>query len=135
MHALDFECGPGRYTVPIASIVGTEGVVYALDMHPLAIQMVERAARQQGLTNVGSIRSSCATGLGPETIDVAFLFDTLHDVEDMESVLRELRRLLNPKGRLLYKDHTLNGVPLCEMMVQSGFRLVNESGVSSFVKS
>jgi len=88
-----------------------------------AIQMVERADRKQGLTNVRR-----ATGLGPETIDVAFLFDTLHDVRDKKSVLGELRRVLKPKGRLLYKDHTLNGVPLREMMVQSGFRLVNESG-------
>ncbi len=132
MSVLDFGCGPGRYTIPTASIVGEEGTVYAVDVHPLALQMVEKAAQREGNTNVRPIRSSCATGLEPETIDIVLLFDTLHDVEDKEAVLAEIRQLLKPNGRLLYKDHTLNGAPLRELMLRSGFRLVEESEVLSF---
>jgi len=134
MRVVDFGCGPGRCTFPTASIVGEEGVVYAVDAHPLAIQMVEKAARKAGLTNIKTIRSSCTTGLEPETIDVALLFDTLHDVDDKEAVLGELHRVLRPKGRLLYKDHTLNGEHLIELMRSSDFRVASKSEILSFVK-
>ena len=44
MRVLDFGCEPGRYTIPAASLVGPEGIVYAVDVHLLAIRMVEKAA-------------------------------------------------------------------------------------------
>jgi len=134
MHVLDFGCGPGKYTVHAASIVGAEGVVYALDIHPLAIKMVEKTARKQRLTNIRPICSSCTTGLEPATIDLALLFNTLHDVDDKDGVLAEIRRVLKPNGRLVYRDHTLNGTPLLELMQRAGFCLVEESQVQSFAK-
>ncbi len=33
---VDYGCGPGRYTIPVARMVGKEGRVYAIDIHPLA---------------------------------------------------------------------------------------------------
>ena len=39
---LDYGCGIGSYTIPAARIVGTAGVVHALDMHPLAVETVEK---------------------------------------------------------------------------------------------
>ena len=134
MNVLDFGCGPGRYTVPTAWIVGSGGVVYALDIHPLAIRMVENKTRQRGLTNVRLICSSCATGLEFEMLDAVLLLDTLHDVEDKDAVLGEIRRVLKPNGRLLYKDHTLRGAQLITLMKSKGFRMVGEGEMLSFLK-
>jgi len=39
---LDYGCGIGFNTIPAAEIVGREGTVYALDVHPLAIKSVEK---------------------------------------------------------------------------------------------
>jgi len=39
---LDYGCGIGFNTIPAAEIVGEEGTVYALDIHPLAIKSVEK---------------------------------------------------------------------------------------------
>lgn len=36
-HVLDYGCGPGFCTIPAAKIVGSQGMIYALDIHPLAI--------------------------------------------------------------------------------------------------
>ena len=40
-HVLDYGCGPGGYVIPLAELVGTSGKIYALDIHPLAIEMVQ----------------------------------------------------------------------------------------------
>jgi len=35
---LELGCGPGFFTIPAGKIVGEEGLVYALDLHPLALE-------------------------------------------------------------------------------------------------
>ena len=136
MHVLDFGCGPGRYAIPAAEIVGSEGRVYAVDVHPLAIQMTKRAAARAGLTNINLTRSDRATGLLSESADVVLLHDALHDVDEKGSVLSELCRVLKPEGRLSYRDHSLQGERLLSLMRASGFQLSKETATQLlFVKS
>ena len=47
MMVVDYGCGPGRYTLPIAKLIGEKGKVFAVDIQPLAISMVkEKAAKE-----------------------------------------------------------------------------------------
>jgi len=39
---LDYGCGIGSFSIPAAKMVGNDGIVYALDIHPLAIKAVEK---------------------------------------------------------------------------------------------
>ena len=88
------------------------------------------------MTNLHTINSDCGTGLAPESVDVALLYDALHDVENNESVLREIHRVLKPRGSLSYKDHTLNGEALLSLMTSCGFTLSTETPTQlSFRKS
>lgn len=121
MRVLDFGCGPGRYTLPAAGLVGGEGIVYAVDVHPLAIGMVERKVRRDRLSNVLTIRTECVTGLSSGSIDIVLLFDALHDMENKMAVLTEIHRVLDQNGRLQYKDHSLFGDQLVSLMESSGF--------------
>ena len=41
---LDFGCGPGSYIIHVSKTVGERGKVYALDIHPLAIEKVKSIA-------------------------------------------------------------------------------------------
>jgi len=106
-HVLDYGCGPGSYSIVAAELVGTSGKVYALDIHPLAIQRVQEIASKKRLTNIETIRSACATGLPNSSIDVILLYDTLHDLSDSNGVLGELHRILKPDGILSLSDHHL----------------------------
>jgi ubiquinone/menaquinone biosynthesis C-methylase UbiE len=38
-QALDFGCGPGVFTLMLAEKTGQSGLVYALDIHPLAVKI------------------------------------------------------------------------------------------------
>jgi len=104
---LDYGCGPGSYTTVAAQLVGNSGKVYALDIHPLAVQQVQKIAAKKRLTNIETILSDCATGLPDESMDVVLLYDILHGLSEPDEVLAELHRVLKPNGILSFNDHHL----------------------------
>lgn len=104
-HVLDYGCGPGAYITAASELVGKSGRIYALDIHPLAIQRVQSIASKKQLTNVETICSDCETGLPDKSVDVVLLYDTFHDLGDPHGVLEELHRVLKPDGILSFSDH------------------------------
>jgi len=126
-HVLDYGCGPGSYVVALAELVGESGEIYALDIHPLAIQMVQGIASREQLTNVETICSDCKTGLPDNTVDVALLYDILHDLGDPNGVLQELHRVLKPDGILSFTDHHLKENKIVSRLTNGGlFRLLKK---------
>jgi len=121
MFVLDFGCGPGGFSLAAARMVAPEGRVYALDMHPLAVRSVRSAAQRQGLSNIQAIQGCDVVGLHEESIDIALLYDVLHDFPEPESVLSGLHRVLKPKGRLSVKDHHIRGNALLAAVTFGGF--------------
>ena len=104
-QVLDFGCGPGSYIAPVAELVGATGKIYALDVNPAALQMVQALASKRQLKNVETILSDCKTGLPDEITDVVLLYDAFHDLNSPDEVLEELRRVLKPSGILSFNDH------------------------------
>jgi ubiquinone/menaquinone biosynthesis C-methylase UbiE len=123
-RVLDYGCGPGSYTPPLAELVGESGMVYALDIHPLAVRMVQNVIEKRQLANVETIHSDCDTGLPDSSVDVVILYDALHDLHDRNTVLQELCRVLRPTGVLSLNDHHLKSDELVSEVTGSGlFRL------------
>lgn len=103
---LDFGCGPGSFTTPAARLVGDKGNVYALDIHPLAIESVKRKAKKKHLTNITTILSDRETGLPEESVDVALVYDMIHSVRNRQALLKEIHRVIKPDGLLsVYAEH------------------------------
>jgi ubiquinone/menaquinone biosynthesis C-methylase UbiE len=124
---LDYGCGPGSYIAPLAKLVGESGQIYALDVHPLAIQAVQRIASQKKLTSVQTILSDCQTGLPPASVDVVLLYDILHDLIDCNRVLAELHRILKDTGILSVNDHHLKRDEITSKITSNGlFKLATE---------
>ena len=136
-HLLDFGCGPGGYVLPASKLVGETGKVYALDVTPLAIKMVNNITEKNDLKNVQTILSDCATGLPNESLDVAMLYDVLHGLEDKEAVLKELHRVLKYNGLLSFSDHHLKEQDILLMLTGGKlFRLLKKNEYTySFVKT
>jgi ubiquinone/menaquinone biosynthesis C-methylase UbiE len=133
---LDYGCGPGSYVPPLAELVGTSGKIYALDIHPLAVQKVQRIASRMQLANVETICSDCATGLPDGAVDVVLLYDTLHALSDLDGVLQELHRVLRPDGILSLSDHHLPEDQILSQVTKNAwFRLsAKGSRTYSFMK-
>ena len=97
---LDYGCGIGSFSIPAAKMVGDDGVVYALDIHPLAIKAVEKKIEKKQIANIKTILSSRGTGLQDESVDVVLLYDVFQMVSDRDKLLDELHRVLKLGGVL-----------------------------------
>jgi ubiquinone/menaquinone biosynthesis C-methylase UbiE len=135
-HVLDYGCGSGSYITAVAKLVGKSGKIYALDIHPLAIQMVQRIASKNQLANVETILSNCKTGLPDESVDVVLLYDTFHDLSNPDEVLEELHRILKSNGILSFSDHHMKEDEIVSRVTDKGsFRLSRKGERTySFVK-
>ncbi len=117
---LDFGCGRGGFTVAAAEMVGPEGKVYALDVHPLALKLVRTEMRRRDLANVETIQADGPTGLADGSVDVVLLYDIFHDLASPETVLAELARVMKPEGVLSVTDHHLKAEELISALRQGG---------------
>jgi ubiquinone/menaquinone biosynthesis C-methylase UbiE len=133
---LDFGCGAGSYVKPVAELVGNSGRIYALDINPLAVQMVKKIAEENRLANVETILSDCETGLSDDSVDVVLLYDTFHDLTNADRVLEELYRILKPEGILSFSDHHMKEDEIVSKVTGNGlFRLLRKGEKTySFVK-
>ena len=133
---LDYGCGPGSYVIGTAELVGKSGKIYALDIHPLAIQKVRNIASRKRLTNVETIHSNCKTGLPDNSVDVVLLYDILHTLSDPNGVLEELYRVLKPSGILSFSDHHMEEKEIISKITDKGlFGLLGKGKrVYNFVK-
>ena len=126
-HVLDYGCGPGSYITPLAELVGESGKVYALDIHPLAIQKVRDIASKKQLANMETILSDCQTGLPDNTLDAILLYAAFHHLSDPDVVLKELHRVLKPEGILSFSDRHMKEKKIVAALTNSGlFRLLEK---------
>lgn len=126
-HVLDYGCGSGSFVTDPARLVGESGMVYALDIHPLAIQMVQNLASKKKLMNVRTIHSDCRTGLPDNSIDVVLLYDAFHDLGKPDDVLKEIHRILRSNGIRSFSDHHMKEEEIVSKVTKNGsFRLLRK---------
>ena len=126
-QVLDYGCGPGGYILPVAEMVGESGKIFALDVHPMAIQMIKNLVAKKHLKNIETIHSDCKTGLTDNNIDVVLLYDAFHDLENPEEVLKEIHRILKPDGILSFNDHHMKADEILSKVTNNGlFKFVKK---------
>lgn len=104
-HVADVGAGTGLFTLPIAAAVGPEGRVYAVDLMPTFLAHIGARCREAGVTHVTLVQASArSSGLAEASIDLAFLSDAYHHLEDPAAILGSLRRALRPGGELVILD-------------------------------
>ena len=98
----DLGCGPGFYTLALADCVGNEGKVYAVDSDEKVIQALKKKVDKGGYHNIEMHASSAS--------DISFIEDGSVDFilangllcsvapQQLQLVVREIKRILKPKG-------------------------------------
>ena len=102
---LDFGCGSGTYTIPVAQIVGKKGKVYALDKDKHGLDHLMNKAELGHLGNIQSIATSgeLTIELPDKSVDVTLLFDVFHryyfpQMSDRKRLLDEIYRITRTGG-------------------------------------
>ena len=130
MVVVDYACGPGRYTIPLAEIVGPKGKVFAIDIQPMAIKTVKEKAAQRSLSNIEAILvDSYHTGIPNSSADIVLLIDALHSIMDYDALFHEIHRLLRPYGFLFLEPGHMRASKATQIVKDTGlFTLTDRRG-------
>lgn len=102
MAVADVGAGTGLFTRLFADKVGAEGRVYAVDVSPAFLKYIAEEAKKSGRTQVTTIQGSQqATNLKPGSVDLVFLCDVYHHLEEHQEVLASIHQALRPGGALV----------------------------------
>jgi len=110
MTVVDYGCGPGRYSIPIAEMVGVKGRVYAVDIHEMALKKVQEKIRKAGIENIktslakGNDDGDYNSGLNDNIADIVCAIDMFFIIKKPTEFLKEIRRILKSNGILIIDD-------------------------------
>jgi len=108
MVVADFGAGSGGYTIPAAKAVGSRGLVYAIDVQQELLSRIKNNANKEKLENVdtiwGDVEILGGSGLKGESVDAVIVSNILFLVDDKNSLVQEVSRVLNRTGKVLVVD-------------------------------
>lgn len=113
----DIGVGSGYFALRIAERL-TTGTVYAVDIQPEMLAIVEERAAAANLDNIELILATeQSPGLAPESIDLAFMVDAYHEFARPREVMQQLRVALRPGGKIVLIEYRAEDptVPIIEV--------------------
>ncbi len=130
----DIGAGSGWFTIRAAKRTGEDGLVYAVDINPEAIQHIGDRAQKEHLPNVKTILSKPDDPLLPgNSVDAVLLLKTYHEVAHPVTLLRNLRPALRPGAKLGIidrngngEDHGIGREVVIREAKEAGYTLVNQ---------
>ncbi|MBK8943649.1 MAG: class I SAM-dependent methyltransferase [Ignavibacteriae bacterium] len=114
---VEFGSGYGTFSIPASKIIN--GYLYAIDIEPNLIKLVQNKLQEKNINNVILLQRDFVkdgTGLENETVEYIMLFNILHTEEPI-SLLMEASRILKKNGRIaiihwIYSEDTPRGPSL-----------------------
>lgn len=109
----DIGCHEGYLAVRLSKRVGEEGLVYAVDVRDDRLDVLKENIKERDLKNIKPILGDYDDPKLPVGIlDVVFVMDTYHEIDDYIAVLSHINKALKPGGRILIleklKEHSKN---------------------------
>ena len=99
----DIGAGTGYFAVRLAAAV-PNGQVFASDIEPDMVRYVRERAEKEGLANLTAVEGTADDPKIPQPVDVVFICNVYHHIEDRAGFFGRLRASLQPGGRLVLVD-------------------------------
>jgi len=105
MSVADIGAGSGYLERRLAPLL-PDGKIYAVDVQPEMIDLLQDLARQPDTRNVVPVLGSAAdVRLPTASVDLAVMVDVYHELAYPAEVIRSLLRSLRPGGRLVFVEY------------------------------
>jgi ubiquinone/menaquinone biosynthesis C-methylase UbiE len=106
MTIADIGAGTGYFSLPIAHAIAPGGKVFAIDLQQEMLNLLaNKLLRPDAPPNISLHRGDAShLPLTDASVDLTFLANIWHELDDLSSVLAELRRVLKPEGRIAILD-------------------------------
>jgi ubiquinone/menaquinone biosynthesis C-methylase UbiE len=142
-NVADIGAGSGVFVAPLAKAVYSStrvGKVVAVDIDQALLDRIEKKKDEYRLPNVMTVLGAFADPKLPSAdIDLAFINDVLHHIEDRAGYLKALARYVRPTGRIAVIDFypergghkeqpalQITKQQTAEWMAAAGFRPIEE---------
>lgn len=109
----DVGSGPGYYSFKFADLVGSNGMIYAIDLNESHLKYVDVLCREHGINNIRTIKSTESDICVSDKVDVVFLCSLFHAVylcgkeQGITSFIDSISRALKDEGRLVIADNAI----------------------------
>ena len=108
----DLGCGPGVFALAFAKACPA-GVIYASDIEPAQLDEVRAKIHAQAVHNVVPVlASSDDPHFPPASLDLVFIADTYHHLDERIAYMRQLERVLKPGGRIAILEYKPGQLPV-----------------------
>lgn len=134
----DIGCGIGYFTIPASKIVGENGKIFAMDISSEMLKDVEIKISDNNISNIETILTEeNDLKLSDNKVTFAFISLVLHEANDKENFLNEVKRIITPNGKIAIVewekiksefgppiDHRLDRVNLMKLLDKVGFSTI-----------
>ena len=104
----DVGAGSGYHTFPIADRVGPTGTVYAVDIQPEMLALIDAKKQRRGTPQVKTVRGTeTDPKLPAASCDLILLVDVYHEFNYPFEMAAALATALKPGGRLVFVEFRL----------------------------
>ena len=102
----DLGAGSGYFTLRLARAVGEMGKVYAVDIQPGMLQLLQKAVARERVTNVIPVLGAVDNpNLPANALDLVLMVDVYHEFSQPQVMLQRIKEALKPGGRLVLLEY------------------------------
>lgn len=143
----DIGAGTGYFSLPLAKAVGKDGKIFAVDVEPQMLALLQDKLSESGCSNIEcQAAEATETKLPAESCDLVFLANIWHELDDPAAMFGEASRLLKSTGKLAILDwradldsppgppqeHRVARKELEAALCNHGWKIVSASAVAGY---
>jgi ubiquinone/menaquinone biosynthesis C-methylase UbiE len=108
MRVADFGAGSGFYVIASSLRVGEAGKIYAVDIQKDLLVRFKNELQKRGIDNVeivwADLEKVGGSKLAPFSMDAVLATNIMFQLDDKDSFVKEISRVLRPGGKVLLVD-------------------------------
>lgn len=131
MKVADIGAGTGYHSRRFAQLVGEQGTVYAVDIQPEMLQLLEQNMTSYSVRNVRPVLGDIKDAKLPASqIDLVVMVDVYHEFEFPYEMMESIVRALKPGGRIAFVEFKAGdrSVPIRPLHTMSEMQIRKEAG-------